>query len=242
MPEEPVHTPHFPPTRWSVVLTASGDGSEARTALDELCRLYWFPLYAFARQRGCSAEDAEDATQDFLAGVAAGDMLAGATPDRGRLRTYLLAAFQRDLIDAHRRVSRQKRGGNARFVPLESIDAEERYHSTTGLDSPAATFDRAWAVTCLDNAASLLGAEYEARGRASLFESLRPFLDPQAESDYAAVAQATGLDPNAVRQAVFRLRQRFRTLLRQTIADTLENPTAPLIDEELAALRTALAC
>jgi len=242
MPEDRVSAPQFPPTRWSVVLTASGDGSQARAALDELCRLYWFPLYAFARQKGWSAEDAEDATQDFLAGIAAGDLLASAAPDRGRLRTFLLAAFQRDLIDTHRRATRQKRGGSTGFVPLESIDAEARYHSTTALDSPAATFDHAWAVTCLDNAASLLGAEYEARGRASLFEALRPFLDPQAESDYAAVAQATGLDPNAVRQAVFRLRQRFRTLLRQTIADTLQTPTDPLIDEELAALRTALAC
>lgn len=109
MPENELSTPQFPATRWSVVLTASGRGTEARAALEELCRVYWFPLYAFARQRGCGPEDAEDEVQDFLTQVAARDFLAGAAPDRGRLRTYLLAAFQHDLIDAHRRTHRLKR-------------------------------------------------------------------------------------------------------------------------------------
>lgn len=240
MPDDTNSIPQFPPTRWSVVLTASGRGTEARAALEELCRLYWFPLYAFARQQGCTPEDAEDETQNFMARVAAGELLASAAPDRGRLRTYLLSAFQRDLIDAYRRGRRLKRGGNVEFIPLESINPEERYSSTPPLDSAAATFDRAWAITCLDSAMSILEAEYEARGRRSLFQSLRPFLDPQSDGDQASAVRSTGLDPNAVRQAIFRLRQRFRTVLRQTIADTLENPSESLIDDELTALRAAL--
>jgi DNA-directed RNA polymerase specialized sigma24 family protein len=233
--------PQFPPTRWSVVLAAAGDGRTARAALEELCRLYWFPLYAFARQRGCPPEDAEDETQSFLARVAEGKLLATATPERGHLRTYLLAAFQRDLIDAQRRATRQKRGGDAVMVPLDTVLAEDRLANTRASDSPGAAFDRAWALTCLETAAAALAAEYEARGRGALFQALRPFLDPESEGDYAAAGQAARLDANAMRQAVFRLRQRFRVLLRQTIADTLEHPTEALIDEELTALRAALA-
>ncbi len=240
MLEKPIGPPQFPATRWSVILTASGGGMDSRAALEELCRLYWFPLYAFARQRGCCPEDAEDRTQDFLARVTAGTILQGVTPDRGKLRTYLLAAFQHDLIDAHRREHRQKRGGHAEFLPLEAMNAEDRFNSTPLRDSAAATYDRAWAVTCLENAVGLLETEYEARGRGSLFQALRPFLDPGEEGSYSIAAQATGLDPGAVRQAVFRLRQRFRAVLRQIISDTLEHPSESLIEEELAALRAAL--
>ncbi len=242
MPSDTLAVPHFPATRWSVVLKASGSGTQARAALEELCRLYWFPLYAFARQQGCSPEDAEDETQAFLADMAAGGMLSTAAPDKGHLRTYLLAAFQRDLIDAHRHAHRQKRGGGVEFVSLEVLDAEERYRNTPNQDSPAAIFDFAWALTCLTAAMRLLESEYSARGRTALFQSLRQFLDPESEGDYAAVAGSTGLEPNALRQAVFRIRQRYRTLVRQTIADTLAHPSGALIDEELTALRAALAC
>lgn len=107
---------------------------------------------------------------------------------------------------------------------------------------PAYGFDRAWALTCLTAAMRLLEAEYSARGRDALFQSLRPFLDPESEGDYAAVAGSAGLEHNALRQAVFRIRQRYRTLVRQTIADTLAHPSDALIDEELTALRAALAC
>lgn len=240
MPSDSLAAPHFPVTRWSVVLLAAGSGTQARAALEELCRLYWFPLYSFARQQGCGPEDAEDETQAFLTRVAGGELLASAAPDRGHLRTYLLAVFQRDLIDAHRRAGAVKRGGKVQFISLDALHAEERYNGTPQSESSAATYDRAWAMTCLDAAMRALEAEYQLRGRAPLFQTLRPFLDPETEGDHAAAAQATGLDPNAVRQAVFRLRQRFRILVRQTIADTLEHPTEALIDEELAALREAL--
>jgi DNA-directed RNA polymerase specialized sigma24 family protein len=232
--------PQFPATRWSVVLTAAGSGTPARAALEELCRLYWFPLYAFARQRGCSPEDAEDETQAFLARLAGGNFLASAAPERGHLRTYLLSAFQHDLIDSQRRAGRLKRGGDAAFVSLDTLQAEERLAHTLATGSPSSAYDRAWAVTCLEATAAALAAEYESRSRGALFQALRPFLDPESDGDYAAAAQATALDPNALRQAVFRLRQRFRVLMRQTIADTLENPTEALIAEELTALRAAL--
>ncbi len=240
MPEDTVITPKFPATRWSVVLTASGHGVESHAALEELCQLYWFPLYAFARQRGLTTEDAEDQTQEFLAQVVGGGMLSTALPERGKLRTYLLAAFQLDLIDAHRRSHREKRGGGITFVSLETLSAEDRFLTISLHESPASAYDRAWAMTCLDTAVNLLAAEYASRGRDPLFQALRSFLDPDLNGDYTVASKAIGLDTNAVRQAVFRLRQRFRILLRQTIADTLEHPSEAFIEEELTALRAAL--
>ncbi len=233
-------TTNFPPTRWSVVLAAAGTGESARAAMEELCRLYWFPLYAFSRQCGCSPEDAEDGTQNFLLKMASQELLSRAQPDRGRLRTYLLRAFERDLIDAHRHSRRLKRGGGAEMLPLEALDAEALFRQTPLQPSAAATYDRLWAVACLEKALSLLEVEYAGRGRSTLFGTLRPFLDPEEDHHYAKISQATGLEANALRQAVYRLRQRFRALLRQIVADTLDVPTAALIEEELAALRAAL--
>jgi RNA polymerase sigma-70 factor (ECF subfamily) len=239
--EDNQQNPQFPATRWSVVLTAAGGGMQARQALEELCQLYWFPLYAFARQKGYGPEDAEDETQEFLSRVANGDLLERADPERGKLRTYLLAVFQRDLIDAARKAGRHKRGGHFTLLSLDETDAETRFLSTPQQESPTGSFDRYWAMACLETTMKVMEAEYVARGRGALFASLRSFLDRETEGDYAQATQALGLDVGALRQAVFRLRQRFRTLLRQTIADTLEMPSEALIDEELAALRHALA-
>ena len=235
-----MQAPQFPATRWSMVIAAAGDGVSARAALEELCRLYWFPLYAFSRQWGCSAQDAEDETQNFLTKMASEDLLSRAVPDRGKLRTYLLKAFQGDLIDAHRRAHRLKRGGTAEMLPLDALDAEMLFRQTPLLQTAAATYDRLWAVTCLETALRLVETEYISRGRGALFENLRPFLDRDGDRDYRSTAGVTGMDPNAIRQAVYRLRQRFRTVLRRTVADTLNNPSEALIEEELRALRAAL--
>jgi RNA polymerase sigma-70 factor (ECF subfamily) len=223
-----------------MVLAASGNGTVARAALEEICRIYWFPLYAFARQSGCSPEDAEDETQEFLARVASREILSTATATRGHLRTFLLAAFRRDLVDSHRRATRQKRGGNAEHLSIDSVQAEGRLSALTAAATPEGSFDRLWAMTCLDTAIATLETEYTQRGRQALFQTLRAFLDPESDVDYQSAAQKTGLDPSALRQAVMRLRQRFRALLRQIISDTLENPTDALIEEELASLRAAL--
>ncbi len=225
-----------------MVLAASGEGAPARAAINELCRLYWMPLYAYARRSGCSEQDAEDATQDFLGRISGMEILRTAAPERGRLRTFLLAVFHRDLIDSTRRASRLRRGGGIPPLPLDSLQAEQ-WLGTQLTTMPSETvFDRAWAMTTLDSVIQRLEEEYAARGRLSLFSALRPFLDPaDGGVTMADAAAATGLETNAVRQAVYRLRQRFRMLLRAGIADTLQSPSDLLIDEEMAALRAALA-
>ena len=126
-----------------------------------------------------------------------------------------------------------------KFVSIDLASAEARTALADSGDATAA-FDRAFALTCLESAAALLEAEYAARGRSSLYAVLRPFLDPTNEQHHADAATAAGLELNALRQAIFRLRQRFRILLRQVVADTLRDPSEQLIEEELAALRAAL--
>lgn len=221
-------------------MAAAGEGAPARMALEELCRQYWLPLYAFARQRGFSPEDAEDTTQSFLAEVSTGGLLAAADPRRGHLRTWLLAAFQHDLLDRRRRDTCARRGGTAEKLSIDVPEAERLLDSHCLQHLPEVCFDRAWALTTLHTAASRLGAEYAARGKSALFQLLQPFLDPGSDGDQATAAAAAGMDANALRQAIFRLRQRFRTLLREVIADTLSQPDERLVDEELQALKAAL--
>lgn len=240
MAGSPHTAPVFPATRWSIVVAATGEGMSARIALEELCRQYWLPLYAFARQRGFGPEDAEDTTQSFLAEVTTGGLLASADPQRGHLRTWLLAAFQHDLIDRHRRDACVRRGGTAETISMDVTGAERLLDSHCVQQIPEQCFDRAWALTTLNAAASRLGAEYNARGKSALFQVLQPFLDPEGGGDHAAAAAAARMEVNALRQAIFRLRQRFRTLLREVIADTLCQPDERLVDEEIAALKAAL--
>ena len=221
-------------------MAAAGDGAAARTAMEELCRVYWLPLYAFARRQGCSPQDAEDHTQVFLSQVVSTGLLAKVAGEGRRLRTCLLAAFQNDLIDAHRRASRVKRGGGVSTVSLDALQAEQLLGGLPSETSPVDAYDRLWAMSTLEAAVTALERQYAERGQASLFQALRLFLDPSAGADYAAAMAATGLDGGSVRQAVFRLRQRFRVLLRETIADTLVRADEELIDEELAVLRGAM--
>jgi hypothetical protein len=180
------------------------------------------------------------AAQEFLARAVLRELINDANSTRGCLRTFLLTAFQHDLIDSQRRATRLKRGGHAIHLSIDSLKAEDLLRDVPSAETPERIFDRLWAMTCLDSAMESLETEYAQRNRRSLFQALRAFLDPEADGDYHSAAALTALAPNALRQAVFRLRQRFRALLRQTISDTLEHPTESLIEAELAALRAAL--
>ena len=227
----------FLTTRWSVVLAATGEDSAARAALERLCHESWQPLYAFARRWGLGPEDAEDATQSFFAALTNAGLLAGADPARGKLRTFFLAAFQRDLVDFKKATRREKRGGG-RVVSLDQLAAEERIAA-----EPAASaqeiFDRAWALEVLDAAVARLEQNYATTERAGQFAALRPFLTDDA--DYGALCAVLSLTPAAARQAVHRLRERLGRALRDEIGGTLFEPTDATVDEELAALKTALA-
>jgi DNA-directed RNA polymerase specialized sigma24 family protein len=222
---------------------AGGNPAAARTALDEVCRLYWYPLYAFARRRGLGPEDAEDATQAFFATLLEANLLGEADPALGRLRSFLLRAFARDLADARRHSTRLKRGGPVAPVSLDLAAAEDRYQAEPAGAEPAHQFEVAWAEVVLASALRQVESDYAASGRGDLFTALRPFLGTGVAEppDQAGLAAALGLSAPAFRQAVSRLRDRFRTALRAQIADTLRDPDEETIDDELRSLRAVLA-
>jgi DNA-directed RNA polymerase specialized sigma24 family protein len=237
-------TSTFPATRWSIVAAAAtGDPATAHTALGELFRAYWYPLYAYARRKGLGPEDAEDATQNFLLTVVESKLFASADPSLGRLRTFLLTAFSRALSNARRAAARQKRGGGVEFVAFDFAEAEDRFQTAPNGDDPAVRFESDWAVALLDATMSRVEADYAASNRTALFLALRPLLGTTTDDppDHAALASALGMSRGALRQSLARFRDRFRTTLRTQIADTLREPTDRAIDEELHALRAVLA-
>ncbi len=229
----------FPNTSWSTVLTAraGGNTTDAQSALARLCQQYWYPLYAFARRWGLPPEDAEDATQDFFAALTTADLLASVDPSRGKLRSFFLTSFQRDLTDFRRSANREKRGcGN--IVSLDLLAAEERVAAEPTAE-PNASFEREWALEVLDAAIARVEHNYTETGRAGHFAALRPFLTEEA--NYDTLCATLSLKLEAARQAAHRIRERLGRALRDEIADTLFEPTEATVNEELAALRATLA-
>lgn len=238
---EPPGQQQFVTTRWSLILEA-GRRSEpdADAALDTLCRAYWFPLYAFARRRGCSQDDAADLTQEFFAQLIQKSFLETADPERGRFRTFLLTIFQRFLARQQQRNQAVKRGGGLHRLPLDFDDGEARYASSlTDDQTPEHIFERQWALTLLERVIEKLKTEYADRGKTELFDRCRVFLTGSADMyGYSDAAMQLQMTEGAVRVAVHRLRVRYRELLRQEVAGTIADES--LIDEEICCLRRAI--
>jgi RNA polymerase sigma-70 factor (ECF subfamily) len=232
----------FATTHWTVVLAAGQSGSpDAGAALDQLCRLYWYPLFAYARRQGHSREDAEDLTQGFFARLLEKNYLEGVTSEKGRFRSFLLMALKRYMANEWDRANAQKRGGGARPLSLDWQDAESRYQiNPADTLSPDRLFDRAWAVVILERVITRLRDECGTDGEGGQYERLKPFLMlGRGEIPYVQAAADLKMSEGAVRVAVHRLRRRYRELLREEIARTLANPAQA--DEEMRALFAALA-
>jgi len=227
----------FATTHWTVVLAAGRRSTpQSDRALEELCRAYWFPLYAYVRRRGHTKEDAEDLTQAFFARFLQKNYLEGLTAERGRFRAFLLASLKHFLANEWDRSQRQKRGGHVPHLSLDWQTADTQFQIADPAEpSPDRAFDREWAVALLARVIERLSAECEAEGRGRQFAELKVFLTAGkgALSD-ADAAQALGLSAGAVRVAVHRLRKRYRQLLRDEIAQTLADPGQ--VDEEMQAL------
>lgn len=202
------------------------DTPESIVAREELCRIYWYPLYAYVRRRGYSLEDAQDLTQGFFARFLAGDSMGRADRRRGRFRSYLLGAFNHFLSDEWDKCHRLKRGGQACLVSLDAAVGEARY-ALEPVDerSPDWLFERRWALALLDGVWRQLQQEYEAAGKERLFARLSDFLtDGVEEGTYRLKAEELQMTEGATRVAVHRLRQRYGELFRQAVADTVEHP------------------
>lgn len=233
----------FRTTRWSAILVAAESqmpGSQA--ALTELCRLYWYPLYAFARRRGHGSSDAQDLTQGFFLHLLENQGLKRAHPLRGRFRSFLLSSFQNFLSDEASRARCLKRGGNREFVFLDAEDAETRYRLEPADHLTAEKiFDARWAMTLLGHAVERLRLEYAARKEESRFEVLKVFVgieEGKATPPYEEVAKELGVGIGATKTLIHRFRKQYAAILRQEIGRTVSNPAD--IEQEIHALCDAL--
>lgn len=230
----------FATTHWSVVLaTADQDLPQARVALEQLCRIYWYPLYFYVRRLGHSHEDAQDLTQEFFARLLEKNYLAAADPEKGKFRTLLLVMLKRFLANKWEQANRQKRGGGAEIIPLDPEHTQYRYLAEPPDDlSPDKAYDRRWARILLARVTERLRARCMAEGKGRLFAELQPLLSGQGEESYEAMARRLQVPKVTFKVLVHRFRQRYGQLLREEIASTVSSPEQ--VQDELHTLLDAL--
>ncbi len=228
-----VGQPVFATTHWSVVVAAGErDTPQSSAALEQLCRSYWYPLYAYVRRRGHSPEDAQDLTQEFLFRLLQKNYLAHADPHKGKFRSFLLVALNYFLANEWDRANAVKRGGRITFVSLDDA-AEQRYLEEPATDlSPQQVYEQSWAVALLGKALGRLRDESAASGKANRFEHLKVLLTGEKPSvSYAELAVTLGTTEAALKMTVQRLRRRYGELLREEVSHTVANPEQ--IEDEL---------
>jgi RNA polymerase sigma factor (sigma-70 family) len=213
----------FVTTHWSVVLAAQGESPSAQEALEKLCRIYWWPLYGFVRRHGYTPEEAQDLTQGFFAMLLERRDLDSVRREKGRLRSYLLVSLKNFLGKARRGDMALKRGGGEPLVALDELLAREGAdREPTDTLSADRIYDRRWALRLLEQVLARLAEEYRVAGSAGLFEQLKQLLtDEPDRPSQAKIAQQLTMTENAVKQALYRLRQRYRLLLREEIGHTV---------------------
>ncbi len=220
-----VGQPLFATTHWSVVLAAGqGDTPQSAAALEQLCRTYWYPIYAHVRRQGHSPEDAQDLTQGFLLQLLTRHSFGRAEASKGRFRSFLLAGLNYFLADQRDRADAQKRGGGHRTLSfLDGQAADERYRlEPVDNRTPDRLFERRWALTLLDQVLRRLEEEFHEAGKAERFKRLRAFLIAGTdEQSYALAGAELGMSGEAVKKAVHRLRKRYYALFREEIAQTV---------------------
>lgn len=238
----------FATTRWSLILSAANSDSEeqaARDALGELCRIYWRPVLAYICRRGYSPEDAQDLSQDFFVMILETNWLQRADPNRGRFRSLLLKSAQNFVGHAVERRRAEKRGGKVQFISWDEWTAEAPSHlsiSAQALETwpPERVFDLRWAATVVEKALHHLREECEQKGRLRVFDAMSTYLTADhSDVSYAKLATSLGVAEAAIKKLLFRMRERFRELLRNEVANTVENPAD--IDDEIRYLCAALA-
>jgi RNA polymerase sigma-70 factor (ECF subfamily) len=227
LPEFAPGAREFLSTHWSVVI-AAGDSQSAdtRSALEKLCRAYWYPLYAFVRRQGWNEHDSQDLTQAFFAYLLEKKAVSRADPAKGKFRSFLLASLTNFLNNERDKRQRLKRGGGIEMVSLDLEQGEARYRAEPAVeDSPERIFERHWAQAVVEQAAARLQAEFAAAGQAERYQVLKDFLLGESQTlAYAEAAARLGLSVPAVTSAIYRLRARFRDVFHEEIANTLNNP------------------
>jgi RNA polymerase sigma factor (sigma-70 family) len=216
----------FATTHWSVVLEAQGESQAAQEALERLCRTYWRPIYGYVRRHGEGTHDAEDLTQGFFALLLERKDLNTVRKEKGRLRSYLLASVKHFLADKSRRAMALKRGKGERLIPFDDIREGKRIEAER-CDRLTADqiYERRWAFTVLEQVMARLREEYRSAGNVRFSDQMKKMLmDEPDRPSQAEVAIEFGMTENAVKQAFYRFRQRYQTLLREEIAHTVAMP------------------
>ena len=227
----------FPVTRWTLIAAARSDPAAQRPALEELLGLYWTPLYSFARRKGLDVDAAQDAVQSFIARLLERDFLARIDPARGRFRAYLRTALAHHLANEHERATAQKRGGALAPIPLDFDLAERRLAAAPA--HPEQAFEREWALGVLERALARLRAEFEDGRRQGPFALVTAFFGTGGTPpSYADAAAAHGMSAPQLKAFLHRARLRYRELLRDEVAQTVDDAGA--IDDEIHALMQAL--
>jgi DNA-directed RNA polymerase specialized sigma24 family protein len=240
-PEASSNAP-FPTTRWSQVVAAGGRADPAACqALADLCAAYWYPLYAFVRRKGHRPDEAADLVQGTFVNLLDRDGLAAVAPERGRFRSFLMAACAHHLADCRDRNHAAKRGGGQVPIPFDRVGAESRYSAEPADElTPERLFERRWAIGLLDHAVARLEAESTAAGKAALLTQLLPTLTGgRGDVPFAVLAAELSMTEGAVKTAASRLRKRYGEILREEIARTVADPAD--VGDEVRALFAALA-
>jgi len=232
---------HFATTRWSIVLAAGGVGRNGcRTALTQLCEIYWYPLYAYVRS-SAGVREAQDLTQSFFAHLLEKRTIGKADHDRGRFRDFLLASLKNFLANERQKACAQKRGGKSVRLSLDFAAGESRYqiepsHALTAEN----LYERRWVLTLLDQVLERLRLELIQSGNAEHFGQLKGALIGETTAEeYARAAAVLDITPAAAKQAAYRMRRRFRQLFRQCVAQTLADESD--VDDEISRLLEVLA-
>lgn len=221
-------SPSFPTTRWTLVRRVQKGGEdEAARALEEICRQYWYPIYAFARLRGFSAEDAEDLTQIFFQRLITSETIQAAQQEKGLMRTFMLSLLKRVISNHVRDASAAKRGGSmTATISFDELDAENRFaHEPADIRDADALFDHAWAHGVLDAAEKKLRADFAKADNLEGYDQLREFL-PLGDNatPYAEAAARLGIAEAALRLQIHRMRKRYGKLIEEEIAHTVNDP------------------
>jgi RNA polymerase sigma factor (sigma-70 family) len=241
--------PHdFVTTRWSLILSAANltnEEQKAHDALAELCRTYWRPIFLFVRARGYSIEDAQDRTQDFFVTILKKNWLQHADRNRGRFRSLLLKSLQNFLVNAAEKSHAHKRGGDVEFISWDDWMAEAPSQSSISvqaLDSlpPERIFDLTWATTVVEHAFQRLREECETKNKLWLFQALSSYLTNERDQvSYTEISEELGIAETVVKKQLHNMRQRYRSLLREEVSQTVADPAD--VDDEIRYLCASLA-
>jgi RNA polymerase sigma factor (sigma-70 family) len=230
----------FTTTHWSVVLEAQDESPAAQEALENLCRTYWLPIYSFVRREGVKPEEAKDITQGFFALILERKDFSSVRREKGRLRSFLLASLKHFMMNERRNAAAIKRGGGQRPLPLDEIELSDAGEfDRCDMLSPDLVYDRRWAFTVLSRVFARLREESERSLNPPLLQRLNTLLSEEPERpSQAEIAREFGTSENAVKQALHRLRHRYRQLLREEVAQTVATPGE--VEDELRYLIGAL--